>query len=168
MKADLDRAIELAEKAVSLMPDGRNNQPELLNNLGTHLFQKHLLTGDTTDLDQSIIYVSLDVKKLLEMDPPPPYKPKAPVQDLNYLETIVDVLSLSFTPIVELHALTSPIFNELLRPRLRGSYSRIEWTCVSVIYLLEDYANLDRIAEISYTVTTSRGAQTLYRHLQIN
>lgn len=51
---DLDRAIEIADKAVSLTSDGRNNQLELLKNLRIHLFKRYLRTGEKADLDRAI------------------------------------------------------------------------------------------------------------------
>ncbi|TEY33873.1 hypothetical protein BOTCAL_0660g00010 [Botryotinia calthae] len=53
-KADLDRAIEIAQEALDLTPQGHSNRPERLNNLGNRLFDKYSFTSEKADLDRAI------------------------------------------------------------------------------------------------------------------
>ena len=52
--ADLDRAIAAYEAAVSLTPDGHQDQTELLSQLGLSLFKRFEYFGSVADIDNAI------------------------------------------------------------------------------------------------------------------
>ncbi|KAF5877804.1 putative tpr domain containing protein [Botrytis fragariae] len=51
---DLIRAIEVAQEAVDLTPQGYSDRPEWLNNLGGCLFEKYSFTSEKANLDRAI------------------------------------------------------------------------------------------------------------------
>ena len=66
-------------------------------------------------------------------DPPPPYEVR-PISPANkFLKALLEVGSFSIMPMYEVQRLVLPPLTRVLRPRLQKGYSRIEWTCVSVI-----------------------------------